>query len=159
MYRNNFGITTMSLIITIVIIILLASISFYFAFDTPDRAILSDFSSEVNEIKVGVATYRAENAVLDDENKDFIKVVVKNAPDKFASFSSDSGDVIGYAIDLSVLKFNGTKRGLEKITNGEVEFGVDDVYIYDKNGTVYYVKGFDFDDRLYYNPNLFVENK
>ncbi len=157
MCRNNFGVTTMSLIIIIIAIIILASISFYLSFDTPNRAVLSDFLSEVNDIKVSVATYRAENAVLYDENKDFIKVVVKNAPDKFVSFSSNSGDTIGYAIDLNVLDYKGAKRGTKKIINGEVEFGVDDVYIYDKNGTVYYVRGFDFDDKLYYNTNLSVE--
>ena len=49
-------------------------------------------------------------------------------------------------------------RGKGAITNGTVTFGVDDVYIYDKNGTIFYVKGYLSDNKLYYNANVREDN-
>ena len=156
--NNNSGVTLMSLIITLIVIILLAAISFYFGFDIPNSAVLSDFSTEVSNIKVGVANHRAESMVLYDENKDFIKVTIENAPSKFVSFPSEDGSIIGYAIDLDKISYGGAKRGFQDVKDGKVTFGVDDIYVYDKNGIIYYAKGFRVGDKTYYNDGSFVEN-
>ena len=65
---NNRGISLVSVTITIIVIIILSSIAIFSGFDTPNQAFLSEFTSEINSIKVSVGEKRAENMIESGEN-------------------------------------------------------------------------------------------
>lgn len=152
---NNEGITLMSLIITIITIIILASIAIFSNESTPEYAILSNFSEEIDSIQTAVAIKRAGwIEKYDNENYGFTKVNINNAPEKFKSF--DEGSCTGYLIDFSILNYKPSDTGLESLSGNTVTFKVNDVYVYDKNGVPYYVKGLESEGKVYFNINSYV---
>lgn len=153
---NNKGITLISLIITIISIIILASIAIFSSDSTPEYAIFSTFTEELDDIQTAVAIKRANGiANYDNENYDFLKVELVNAPEKFKSF--DEGKITGYLIDFSKLDFKPNGTGLETLVGNVATFKQNDVYVYDKNGTVYYVKGFENEGKIYFTMTSYVE--
>ena len=91
---------------------------------------------------------------LRDFNSGYREVTIKNAPTDFVSFENgESTDIKGYFVDLNNLK---TKLlfGNGTITDNTVTFGKDDVLVYDKNGKVYYAKGYEYDGKVYYNATI-----
>lgn len=153
---NNKGITLISLIITIISIIILASIAIFSSDSTPEYAIFSTFTEELDDIQTAVAIKRANGiANYDNENYDFLKVELVNAPEKFKSF--DEGRITGYLIDFSKLDFKPNGTGLETLVGNVATFKQNDVYVYDKNGTVYYVKGFENEGKIYFTMTSYVE--
>lgn len=155
MLKNNNGISLISLVITIIVIIILAGISFFNGLKTPESALRSLFTDEVVSVRVAVANARAKNLIeYDDENYGFYYVSIDNAPDNFVSFST--GNITGYVVDFDLLDYVPNVRGKGLVSSGDqVTFGEDDVYIYDKNGSVYYVGGFADEDKIYYNSVTF----
>ena len=148
---KNYGISLVSLIITIVAIIILATIAYFNGIKAPDTAIFTRFTDEMASLKTSVATKRANNfSEYGDVNYGFKYVTLVNAPDNFVSFADD-GSKTGYLIDLNLLDFKPEARGTAVISGNQVTFGKDDVYVYDKNGAVYYVAGVAYKDGLYYN--------
>ena len=95
-----------------------------------------------------------ETRKLDDK---FELVEIINAPEGYISVSNNQGKTLGYLVDISLLKDSPSFGKGTVATNGKAEFDKDDVFVYDKNGTVYYVKGFDSHDgdRIYYNATVF----
>ena len=146
------GISLLSLVITMVVIIILAFIALYSGDRTPELAIRSTFTEEVNQLSAALGIHRAKSWDEDDnENIDFKLVNIENAPDAFKSV--EAGSVKGYLIDLDVLNYH-LPYGSGTITGDTVKFDVDDVYVYDKNGTVFYAKGFDDAGEIYYNATV-----
>lgn len=156
MLKTKEGISLISLVITIIAIIIIAGISFFNGLDTPDTAIFSKFTEEISNIRVAVATVRARNSMEhNDENYGFKAVTLLNAPEDFVSFSNDASNKTGYVIDFDLIDYKPESRGMAIITEEEITFENDDVYVYDKNGAVYYVKGFANEDKIYYNAKCF----
>lgn len=155
MCKNNAGVSLFTLIITIVSIVILAGIALFNSLDTPDNAMFSKFSDEVDSLRISVGVYRARCLVdYDDENYGFNPVQLVDAPEEFISFSGDASDM-GYVIDLDLIDFKPTVRGKGDVNVNKVTFGKDDVFVYDKNGRIYYAKGFSNSDKLYYNATSF----
>lgn len=153
---NNKGITLISLIITIISIIILASIAIFSSDSTPEYAIFSTFTEELDDIQMAVAIKRANGiANYDDENYGFKKVEIMNAPEKFKSF--DEGSCTGYYVDFSLIDFKPSDTGFETLTSDVVTFKKNDVYVYDKSGIVYYVEGLESEGRIYFTQNCYVE--
>lgn len=159
MFKKNDGITLITLIVTIISIIILAAIIISAGYNAPNNAMFSDFSDEMSNMRVAVNTFRAQNlAKYDDENYNFKQIKLKDAPNDFVSFSGDMEYKVGYAIDCDLLNYVPEFRGkADNLT--EATFGKDDVYVYDKKGTIYYVKGQVKEDtnRIYYNNRVFEE--
>lgn len=156
---KNDGISLIALIITIISIIIIASITLFNAGKEPDYAIRSNFTSEINDLKVALGTKRANNFnEYEEMEKGFKEVTLINAPNDFISFSSTPGEVKGYLIDLELLGYTNLKRGNGSVSGDTVTFDKDDVYVYDKNGTVYYAKGFREETKVYYNATIYKED-
>ena len=87
----------------------------------------------------------------------FTRVEIINPPEDFISFPNESGKIIGYLINLEELKDKQSFGKGNVATEGKVEFDKDDVFVYDKNGTVYYAKGFEsVEEKLvYYNTTVY----
>lgn len=152
---NNRGISLISLIITIISIIIIAIISLYNGYQTPEMANFTGFTSDMDMARVELGIVRAQN-FEEHGNKDygFQKVIIENAPTGFISISED--EVMGYLIHTDILKGN-TKYGSGTISGDTVSFDLDDVLVYDKNGTVYYAKGYVSEERLYYNATVYKD--
>lgn len=147
----NKGISLISVIISIICIIILASIVIFTGLETPDNALFSDFAEEISNIRTSLATKRANNFMeYGDEDYGFREVELVGAPDNFVSFSKGSGNKIGHLVDLNLLDYNVRIRGKGTV-DGTVTFKQDDVFVYDKNGAIYYVLGYNNEDKIYYN--------
>ena len=138
------GVSLITLVITIIVIIILVAITIYTSLSTVDNANYASFASEYDE--VNSATQRTlQNNVLNGDsvearNQGFTKVRVENPPSNFVSVNDDS--ISGYLVDLDTINVSGTKTGKGDVINERVTFGKDDVYIYDADKNVYYVKGY-----------------
>ena len=151
------GVSLISLIVTIICIIIIATISVFSGFGTPEMAAFSKFTEEINNVKVAITNKRAENfAEYDNADYGFTKVIVKNAPASFSTF--DSSEVTGYLVNFDKIDYSLIDYGNGVITDGEVEFEKDDVFVYDSKGIVYYVLGYEYEDKIYYNAKTYIEN-
>ena len=144
--KGQSGITMMSLVITIIVVIILATIFIPATSQMPDEANYAKFAEEVKNVEEGVQQIRLNNAYKGDTeekiNTGFKKVTLKNAPADFQSFDKNGLDVTGYVVDLEEIKYENAEFGNDyEIEKSELEFTKDDVYVYDSTGTVYYVKG------------------
>lgn len=86
-----------------------------------------------------------------DMDYGFEEVYIDNAPEGFVSISED--EVKGYLFHKDFLK-NNVRFGNGTIYGDTVTFDLDDVLVYDKNGTVYYAKGYYNDGELFYNATV-----
>jgi type II secretory pathway pseudopilin PulG len=154
MSKRNLGVSLISLIITIIVIIILASISFFGGMKTPENALLANFDEEVNNVRTALATYRAglfeEYGDMDYEAK---AVEIIDAPSEFVSISDSSTK--GYVVDMSKLNYSTTSIAKDAFEGDTVTFDVDDVIVYDKLGAVYYAKGYRDENKLYYNVKCY----
>lgn len=156
--KNKKGISMVSLAVTVIVLIILALLAYYNSTTSVDNANKSSFLQELKDVEESVANKRITNQIYGtgDEviNKGFYKVTVTNPPASFTSF--DKNTLTGYVVDLELVQFEDSIRGQKYVDYkaGSVErvnFGKDDVYVYDANGTVYYAKGVAIQDTLYYS--------
>lgn len=151
------GVTLITVVITIVVVIIIAAIGYTASNTGLEEAVSTKFKQEIAEVKKGVDTQKIINSKkgLDEAtlNSSFKKVNVSNPPKNFVSF--DAGKATAYLIDLDVIDYTKIKTGqkYKDLQEGDtVTFDKDDVYIYDKKGTVYYVKGISIDG----NENVYT---
>lgn len=147
------GISLIILVITIMVMLILVSITIITNRDTAKKARLASFSQEIANLKVATNDMRIE-----DPNNDrnlFIRISIINAPATFASL--DSQIPKGYWIDVERMGFETEGYGREIIDEGVATFGETDIFVCDKNGTVYYLKGVEDGERVYYNATTYVE--
>lgn len=146
--KREKGVSLISLVITIMVLIILAAIAYGLSTRPIDTAGEVKFLQELADVRSSVNVKRAANSKngLDERtiNSGFAKVSITNAPKGFASFDAD--DVTGYVVDLSTIEYDKLRRGqgyLDFEEGDTVNFGEDDVYIFDADGNVYYAKGFE----------------
>lgn len=154
MIKGNLGISLMSLIITIITIIILASISIVGEMGTPENAMLANFFTDVKNVRDALATYRAglfEEKGDTDYGAKTVELV--GAPSEFVSISNSG--VKGYVVEMSKINYTAKLIAKEEFTGDTVTFGIDDVLIYDKLGAVFYAKGYRDENKLYYNVNCY----
>lgn len=135
-----------TVVIMVIVTLILASVFIQGSWKSIDQATETKYLQEITEIKKGVNTKRLSNSKkgLDEEtlNQGFIKVRVQDAPTTFESF--DEEEITGYVVDLHVIEYEKSTVGqgyLDFVEDDLVKFNVDDVYVYDAMGTVYYAKG------------------
>ena len=157
--KNQKGVSIVTLVITIIVLIILLLIGYRMTQDPADKAIFMRFSQEITDIKKGVETQKLINSKdgLDEAtlNRNFKKIIVKNPPENFVSFDTD--ELTAYLIDLKVIDYQKIKtgQGYKNIKSGDtVTFDVDDVYVFDKLGTVYYLKGLYIENEGIYYTNI-----
>ena len=142
-----------TLVITIVVVIILAGIALITSNSTTGQATHAKYGHELSEIEDKVRSKRIENSLKAPgeliKNKGFTKVYIENPPDDFVSFDEDA--ITGYWVNMDTIQENEITTGHEQLTEMRVKFSVQDVYVYDASGKVYYVKGwYDGEDNLHY---------
>ena len=157
--KNQKGISMVSMVIMIIVILILAGIIFSSSNDSIDNTGRGIFIRELGLVQQAAAEKRLDNQIYgsseEQTNKGFYKTKVKNPPVNFVSFSEE--EIYGYVIDLAYTHVEDADRGHDyprfavNMESNIVEFGVDDVYIYDAEGKVFYVKGYGTDDSIYYS--------
>ncbi len=156
--KTKRGISMVSLVVTVIVLIILSLLAVYNSSNSIDNANKSSFMQELKDVEENVANKRITNQIYgtSDEtiNKGFYKVRVVNPPTSFISFDKDS--LTGYVVDLELVQFDDSVRGQKYTeykagTTEVVNFGKDDVYVYDANGIVYYAKGVEIESALYYS--------
>jgi type II secretory pathway pseudopilin PulG len=150
--RSDVGISLIALIITIIVVIILAVIIIGVATNTPEKAKLATFISDISEIQQGVETKKATNYMPSadgtfDVNKGFTKITIKKTP---YSTTED-----GWIVNLDNINIKSSTRGNDYndvVENSQITFGegAPDIYVYDSDGVVYYAPGFtDKDNTIY----------
>lgn len=139
----------MSLAITIVAIIVLASVFIVTMSDMPSEAMYTRFVQEVTNVESAIYEYRLQNAKYGDSeekvNAGFEKVMLFNAPADFMSFDKNDGVTTGYLINLATISYTNAEFGQGYATTEKTfTFEQDDVYVYDATGSVFYVKGINY---------------
>ena len=146
MNKREDGVSMITLVVIIIILIILASIAFT-STNTIEEATEVAMMQELAEVRKGVNLVRMTNAKegTDEEtiNEGFAKVNVIGAPDNFKSFDDDA--ITGYVVDLEKIEYTNVVYGHEYdkfVTGDTIQFDVDDVFVYDAAGSIYYTKGY-----------------
>ncbi len=166
--KDSKGISMIALVITIITMVILASIAIVNHNDTMDEVKVADYRNELKTVEVNVSSYRLKNQIEgmgeDVHEKGFYKVKIENPPSDFVSFGEE--DCYGYVVDLAKIEqVDVAKYGKEYLkyasTEKEVIFGKrgtdNDVYIYDALGKVFYAKGLYIEDGVYFSDILTQE--
>lgn len=150
-----------SLVVTIIVILILASVFIATSSNSPDQAMYARFIQELSNVQDGVYSTRIQNSANGDSeekiNAGFTKVTLEKdkAPTEFESFDFTGNTLVGYIVDLELISYTNAEFGggyVKYVTEDgspsdqTLKFRKDDVYVYDASGTVYYVKGLKYNN-------------
>jgi surface protein len=157
MLKSNKGISLIALVITIIIIIILAAIVTNSSLKSLDKANFAGFTNELTNIEnvarskqLALESETRENASYEDLG--LKKIVLNKVPWNFKSADEDS--FTGYVVDLNVLGLANTiQRGHGEIpASNTATFGVEDLFVLDREGKAYYLPTSTTDELVqYYN--------
>lgn len=155
--KDKRGISLTALMLTMVVALIVIAITSS-QFDLNTSAKTARFNQELSELEKGIDLRRTLNSKgsIKDADKDFCMVYVAgNIPQNFESISSHSN--MAYLVSLDKLGYDELHSGNDyknfEAQNSIVKtvtFGTDDVYVYDKNINVFYIKGYKVDDVTYH---------
>ena len=143
MIKNSNGITLVSLIITIVVMVIIASVT---VSTSLDRFEINKYNKMINDLKL------LENKVLNYYSKNDSIPIIKDSEYNYTllDFEKNANDNEKYfVIDLQAMDgiaLNYGREGFENINSS------DDVYIInEKSHQIYYVKGIELDGVYYHS--------
>ena len=145
MLNKKSGISLMILMITVAVMIILASTTIVSYNNIVEDTLKRDFASEIYSVQKLVEQYHFinneypinEECILDMDNIDSKYMY------EFEKETIEDGNIVFYVIDLNKCDVQEIKRGKNK-TSG-------DVYVVsNKTGIVYYIDGVVIDDMKYY---------
>ena len=152
--QNKKGISLVALIIIIAVLMILAAVSMR-GISTSKNAKKVGFLTELSQVQELVTIKRRENLQYKDKNYGFQAITLINKPSSFKSVSSTESK--GYLVNLDYI---GAKEGVYgkgfSTVGSTATFGESDVFVYDDEGTVYYVQGIKVDDD---NPIYCLEDE
>ena len=151
--KGSKGISLISLVITVAVILILTNVIIYNAADNLRNTKLSNMQADIENLRDRVSTYYVQYGKIPADTK--IEYTNVNSIDSISE-DVDTGNF--YVIDLSAME-NVTLnygRDYERIRTGEVTTQEDinqltDIYIINENShNVFYVNGIDYNGRKYY---------
>ena len=158
--KNETGVTLVMLVITILVAIVLTTIVMTTSSDIPDDANYAKFIQELKNIQVGIDNTKIDNSFhgTDEEDltKGFIKVYLEDAPTTFQTFENELyAPITGYIVDFETINYPEAEygRAFKEYESGDtLTFGDKDcdVFVFDREWTVYYVKGLQYDGTMNY---------
>ena len=149
---NQSGVSIITLVITIIVLVIIATINLVPGDSATNSATRAKFLNDLSEVQNLTNIKKKHMIRLKYEDYGFKRIKVKNAPKDFVSLSSD--ETMGCVVDLVYIDAMQSKygQGFSELDyeNDYAVFGETDVYIWDKTGRVYYVKGFfDGEETIY----------
>ena len=160
--NNQKGVSLIILVITIIVVIVLAAITMQTTSDVPDEAHYTEYVQEMKNVQTAVDSAKLRNArkgtTEEKLTEGFKKVYLENAPAQFVSFGDYYEPVSGYVVSMQTIGYDAPKFGnaykpyyetdeIQTITFGDTNY---DVYVFDADWTVYYVKGLKYDGSMNY---------
>lgn len=159
--KSASGVSMIALAITVIVIVIIAAVIMGSNSDSIESAARAVFIQEIKDVETFVSAQRLDNQIQgtneEKMNKGFYKAYVENPPVDFVSFSKNS--IYGYVVDLELIEYEDAKYGndYEKyMTDPEsnnIKFGTDDVYIYDARGKMFYAKGYESEEGIYFTAD------
>ena len=163
--KNQKGVSLIVVVITIIVVIILTTIAIQTTTDVPDKAHYTEYIQEMKNVQTAVESAKLINSrkgtTEEKLTQGFKKVYLENAPARFVSFGDYTEPVSGYVVSMDNIGYDNAKFGnayqdyfseenadvIKTLTFGENEF---DVYVFDADWTVYYVKGLKYDGSMNY---------
>lgn len=148
-----------TVIITIIVIIIITAISFY-SLTTQETAVVAKYVQEFEELRKNVETKRLSNAKngIENANNGFSRVYINGEIPYNFSFFNSSGEQFAYLVSLDYLQSDemATGRDYERFEQDgndikTVNFGKDDVYVYDSTGRLFYARGFEYNGTIHHD--------
>lgn len=158
--KKQKGVSMITVIITIVVVIILTSIAMETSSDVPDQANLVKYKQEMKNVQTGVENQKVKNAAKGNTEAKltagFEKVYLENAPAEFVSFGEYHEDVRGYLVNLEKIGYEEAEYGQayknynegDTLVFGEKEY---DVFVFDADWKVFYIKGLKYDGSMNYS--------
>ena len=157
--KKQKGVSLITLVITIIVIIILATITIQRSSDIPNEAHYTKYMQTMKDVQIGVENRKILNSrkgtTEEKLTEGFIEVTLENAPLDFASFDEPGSPIKGYMVDLEEIGYDEAAYGKaykEVIGDASLTFGEAryDVYVFDAEWQVYYVKGLKYDGSMNY---------
>ncbi len=157
--KKENGISLITLIITIIVVVILTAISMNRTSKIPDDANYTKYMQEMKNVQTGVDNVKVKNARKGSTeailNAGFEKVYLEDVPSGFVSFGSMTEPVYGYLVSMETIEYGESVFGkaFTNYASGDtLRFGDKDcdVFVYDAEWTVYYVKGLEYDGSMNY---------
>lgn len=157
--KTNKGVSLITLIITIIVVLIVASIVTQRTSTVPDEAHYTKYMQIMKDIQTGVESVKINNSrkgtTEEKLTKGFKKVNIQNVPVDFVSFNGYE-ETTGYIVNLETIGYESSEYGkaYKEYESGDktLEFGNKDcdVYVFDAEWNVYYVKGLEYDGSMNY---------
>jgi type II secretory pathway pseudopilin PulG len=157
---KNKGFSMITIVITVVVIIILTSIVMQTSSDVPDKANYTKYVNVVKGVQSAIEDAKLKNSRKGSTEEKltagFDRVYLENAPENFASFGTVYEDTRGYLVDLQKIDYLEAEygQGYSNFNSGDkLKFGDKncDVFVFDADWTVYYVKGLKYNGSMNYN--------
>ena len=157
--KNKKGISLMTLVITIVVILILSAIIVRTTSNIPNEAHYTKYMQVMKNIQTGIENEKIKNSVKGTTEEKltvgFKKVILENAPTSFVSFDDYDKPVSGYLVDLETIGYVEAEygRAFKNYSEGSIlKFGEKeyDVFVFDEEWTVFYVKGLEYNGSMNY---------
>lgn len=164
--KKQNGVSLITVVITVVVVIILTTIAMATSSELPDEANFAKYMQEVKNIQTGIENVKIKNSrkgtTVEKLTEGFKKVELEDAPSDFLTFDEDGIFTYGYLINMETIGYKEAEYGqaYEKYENMTPErplkFGDKecDVFVFDANWNIYYVKGLEYDgktERYYVN--------
>lgn len=145
--KNEKGITLITLIMTVILILVLSGMMGYYSTSGLDMQKINGMYSDIEQIQTEVDTYYLKNNELP----------ILNTSVSFSNYTNPNDSSEYYVIDLAKLGNLRLNYGKEfeniKLSNQLVDYT--DVYIINKQSqTIYYLKGIEFENKTYYTKPI-----
>ena len=150
MKSNKTGITIISIMIMIAVLLLISTIATVAVNTVIQNTFEKDYISEYNLVKAATSDYVMRNSGIVDFDSTEINMANINARylSQFEPADITSNKIACYVINLEKIGVYNASYGTRK--NGDNN----DVYVLSKNtGTVYYKKGVESKGEIYYRPD------
>lgn len=157
--KNKKGVSLITLVITIIVIVILATITIQRSSDLPNEAHYTKYMQTMKDIQIGVENRKILNSrkgtTEEKLTEGFKKVILENAPLDFVSFDEPGNPIKGYIVDLVEIGYEGAAYGNaynEVSGDASLTFGDKryDAFVFDAEWQVYYVKGLNYEGSMNY---------
>ena len=158
-FKSKKGVSLMALIITVVVILVISIIFMRTSSNIPDEAHFTKYLQVMKNVQTGIENEKINNSRKGTTEEKltvgFKKVILENAPTGFVSFDDYDEPISGYLVDLETIGYVEAEygRAFKNYSEGSIlKFGEKeyDVFVFDEEWTVYYVKGLEYNDSMNY---------
>ena len=157
--KNKKGISLITVVVAVVVVVVLTTVLITTSSTIPDEANFTKYMHEMKNVQLGIKDAKIRNSrkgsTEEKLNAGFEKIILEKAPTDFYSFGDIYEPTYGYLVSLETIGYEDAEygRAYSKFKSGDtLTFGDKecDVFVYDQNWNVYYVKGLEYNGSMNY---------